>query len=130
MTSDLKPYLVGPAEIELGCPNLAPTLNFFVDQLGFRVETIFPAEEPQVASLSGHGLRVRLAPTGGDPGVVRLVCRDLPESAPRTLTAPNGTRIALVDEAPPLDVPPLRSEFLVNRRGDGPGEGVGRAGMI
>jgi quercetin dioxygenase-like cupin family protein len=130
MTSDLKPYLVGPAEIELGCPNLAPTLNFFVDQLGFRVETIFPAEEPQVASLSGHGLRVRLAPTGGDPGVVRLVCRDLPESAPRTLTAPNGTRIALVDEAPPLDVPPLRSEFLVTRRGDGPGEGVGRAGMI
>jgi quercetin dioxygenase-like cupin family protein len=36
----------------------------------------------------------------------------------------------LVDEAPPLDIPPLRSEFIVTRRDDGPGEGVGRAGMI
>jgi len=130
MTTDLKGYLAGPAEIELGCPILAPTLSFFVDRLGFRVETIFPAEEPQVASLSGYGLRLRLAPTGGDPGVIRLACRDLPDDAPRTLTAPNGTRIELVDETPSLDIPPLRSEFLVTRRGDGPAEGVGRAGMI
>jgi quercetin dioxygenase-like cupin family protein len=129
MISDLKTYLVGPAEIELGCASLAPTLSFFVDQLGFRVETIFPAEEPQVASLSGHGLRLRLAP-GGDPGVLRLTCRDLPGDAPATLIAPNGTRIKLLDETPPLDIPPLRSEFIVTRQGDGPGEGVGRAGMI
>jgi quercetin dioxygenase-like cupin family protein len=129
MTLDLKAYLVGPAEIELGCPTLSPTLSFFVEQLGFRVETIFPAEEPQVASLSGHGLRLRLAPDG-DPGVIRLACRDLPDNAPRTLIAPNGTRIELLDESPSLDIPPLRPEFLVTRRGDGPAEGVGRAGMI
>jgi quercetin dioxygenase-like cupin family protein len=129
MTSDLKAYLVGSAEVELGCPSLAPTLRFFVEDLGFRVETIFPAEEPRVASLSGHGLRIRLAP-GGDPGVIRLACRDLPQGAPRTLVAPNGTRIVLVDETPSLDIPPLRSEFVVTRRGNGPAEGVGRAGMV
>jgi len=129
MTSTVKDYLVGWAEVELGCPRLAPTLSFFVDQLGFRVETIFPAEDPQVATLSGHGLRLRLAP-GGDPGVIRLACRDVPRPAPRTLMAPNGTRIELFDEAPLLDIPPLRSQFVVTRRGDGPAEGVGRAGMI
>jgi quercetin dioxygenase-like cupin family protein len=129
MTLDLKAYLVGPAEVEIGCPALAPTLSFFIDQLGFRVETIFPAEAPQVASLSGHGLRLRLAP-GGDPGVIRLPCRDLPEKAPRTLVAPNGTRIELLDEPPALNVPPVKPEFVVTRRGDGPAEGLGRAGMI
>jgi len=129
MISDLNTYLVGSAEIELGCARLAPTLSFFVDQLGFRVETIFPAEEPQVASLSGLGLRIRLAP-GGDPGVLRLACRDLPPDAPTTLIAPNGTRIKLLNETPPLDIPPLQSEFIVTHCGDGPGEGVGRAGMI
>jgi catechol 2,3-dioxygenase-like lactoylglutathione lyase family enzyme len=129
MTFDLKAYLAGSAEVELGCPRLAPTLSFFVDQLGFRVETIFPAEDPQVATLSGPGLRLRLAP-GGDPGVIRLACRDLPGHAPRTLTAPNGTRIEVFDEAPALDIPPLRSEFVVTRRSDGPAEGVGRAGLI
>jgi len=128
MTSELKDYLVGSAEVELGCPCLAPTLSFFIDELGFRVETIFPAEDPQVASLSGHGLRIRLAP-GGAPGVIRLACRDLPGQAPRSLTAPNGTRIDLFDEVRALDIPPLRSEFLVTRRGDGPAEGVGRAGL-
>jgi len=129
MTLDLKAYLVGPAEIEFGCPSLGPTLSFFVDRLGFRVETIFPAEDPRVASLSGHGLRIRLAPSG-DPGVIRLACRDLPQDAPRELVAPNGTRIELVDATPSLDIPPPRSEFIVTRRGDGPAEGVGRAGMI
>jgi quercetin dioxygenase-like cupin family protein len=129
MTSDLKAYLVGLAEIELGCANLPPNLSFFVDQLGFRVETIFPAEEPQVASLSGHGLRIRLAP-GGDPGVIRLACRDLPAHSPRTLTAPNGTRIELFDQTASPDIPPLRAEFILTRQGDGPGDGVGRAGMI
>jgi len=36
----------------------------------------------------------------------------------------------VVDETPPLDIPPLRSDFILTRRDEGPGEGVGRAGMI
>ena len=113
-----------PAEVLLRCDDLAPSLDFFVGELGFRVETIFPADDPKVASLSGHGLRLRLAPGAGDPGVIRLA------GAPRVLTAPNGTRIEYVDPDPAIEVPPLRPEFLITRAGEGPQAGVGRAGMV
>jgi mannose-6-phosphate isomerase-like protein (cupin superfamily) len=120
---------VGPAEIQLPCAALPPTLAFFTG-LGFRVETIFPAEEPQVASLSGFGLRLRLAPGGGDPGLIRLACVSPPSGPERFLTAPNGTRVELVDRDPPVDLASFHPRFVLTRRADGPAEGEGRAGMI
>lgn len=119
---------IGPAEVLLACAELAPTLEFFVSRLGFRVETIFPADNPQVASLSGYGLRLRLEPGDGDPGVIRLAC-SLP-AGERVLIAPNGARIELVHPDPPVEVPPLKPEFVITRRGDGPPAGEGRAGML
>jgi mannose-6-phosphate isomerase-like protein (cupin superfamily) len=113
------------AEVLLPCADLPPTLAFFVDELGFRVETIFPADDPRVASLSGHGLRLRLEPVGGDPGVIRLT-----SDKRGVLTAPNGTRIELVDPDPPIEVPRDVQEFVLTRAADGPDAGVGRAGML
>jgi quercetin dioxygenase-like cupin family protein len=115
----------GPAEMLIPCSPLAPTLDFFLD-LGFRVEAIFPADAPHTASLSGHGLRLRLAPGDGAPGVIRLACERWGE----VLIAPNGTRVELIDPDPPVVIPPLQPQFLITRREDGPAEGVGRAGMI
>ena len=128
MPSDLR--LAGLAEIQLPCAHLAPTLAFFVDRLGFRVDVIFPAEEPTTASLSGHGLRLRLAPVGGDPGIIRLACEDLNLTDARVLMAPNGTRIELVEADPPILQPLFQPEFVLTRAGDGPEPGPGRAGMI
>ncbi|HLZ83687.1 MAG TPA: hypothetical protein VKQ54_08980 [Caulobacteraceae bacterium] len=116
-------------EVQLACDDLAPTLDFFVGRLGFRVETIFPADEPKVASLSGHGLRIRLAPGPGGAGVIRLACEDLPPPAGRVATAPNGTRVEWVLADPPIEVPPLVPEFVLRRVGEGPPPGAGRAGM-
>ena len=113
-----------PAEVLIRCDDLAPSLAFFVGELGFRVETIFPADDPRVASLSGHGLRLRLEPGQGDPGTLRIA------GAPRVLIAPNGTRIEYVDADPPLVVPPLAARFLITRAGEGPESGIGRAGMV
>ncbi len=126
MTSSLDIGAFGPAEMVAPCSALAPTVAFFVERLGFRVETIFPAEEPHTASLSGHGLRLRLAPGSGDPGQIRLACG----GAGAVLTAPNGTRVELVPLDQAIEIPPLRPEFVLTRRGDGPAENVGRAGMI
>ncbi len=112
------------AEVQLRCDDLGPTLAFFIGELGFRIETIFPADDPRTASLSGHGLRLRLAPGAGDPGLIRVT------GAPRTLTAPNGTRIEFVDPDPPVVVPALKPEFIVTRAIDGPAAGEGRAGML
>jgi quercetin dioxygenase-like cupin family protein len=116
------------AEVQLPCADLTPTLDFFVERLGFRVETIFPADDPQVASLSGHGLRLRLAPGFGDPGHIRIPVDTLP--AEPHLTAPSGARIEYVLADPPYEMPPLAPEFLVTRRADSPRSGEGRAGML
>jgi quercetin dioxygenase-like cupin family protein len=126
----LEIHLVGLAEIQLPCAELAPTLAFFVERLGFRIDVIFPAEEPTTASLSGHGLRLRLAPVGGDPGVIRLARADLSALGARVLIAPNGTRIELVEADPPIVQPLFQPEFVLTRASNGPQPGPGRAGMI
>ena len=116
------------AEAVLGCRELAPALRFFTEELGFRVEVIFPAEDPEVASLSGHGLRLRLSPDVSAPGHIRIPC-DASRPGPRTLIAPNGTVIELFDPRPALFVPPVQQAFVVTRS-RGAGSGEGRAGML
>jgi uncharacterized protein YjlB len=130
MGSPLKLGQTALAEVLLPSGQLADTLAFFVDVLGFRIETIFPAEEPQVASLSGHGMRLRLSPGSGDPGVIRLLCDDPQMIRGGPLIAPNGTKFEFVEKDAPIVVPPLRPTFVLTRRHDGTAEGAGRAGMI
>jgi quercetin dioxygenase-like cupin family protein len=123
---------VQAAEVVVPCAELHATLAFFTERLGFRLDSIFPADDPSVATVSGHGLRIRLERGGdGRPGVLRLLCRDPAAFAGgvTTLTAPNGTRIELVDVDPPIVLPPARPSFVVTRRsGDAPWV-QGRAGM-
>jgi hypothetical protein len=45
------------------------------------------------------------------------------------LTAPNGTRIELVDADPPLVVPTVVPSFVLSENGDRAEWGTGRAGM-
>ena len=113
------------AEVVLPCADLAPALAFFTGELGFRIETIFPAEDPHTATLSGHGLRLRLAPGSGDPGLIRIT-RD--GGGPET--APNGTRIEWVVSDLPVDLAEFVPEFIVTHAADGPRAGAGRAGMV
>ena len=44
------------AEIVLACSELDETLAFFVETLGFQIDSIFPADAPAVAIVSGYGL--------------------------------------------------------------------------
>jgi quercetin dioxygenase-like cupin family protein len=119
------------AEVVLPCRELRETLTFFTGRLGFRVAAIFPADDPSVAVISGHGLRIRLEREGaGSPGLVRLVCDDPRAVAEGVLEliAPNGTRVELVPSDPPLRLPPLQPSFVLTRP-DSPW-GTGRAGML
>ena len=124
---------IAAAEIVLPCPGLDETLAFFRERLGFRLEVIFPADDPAVVVLSGYGLRLRLdRDATGAPVVLRLHCRNASDLAggETTLTAPNGTRIELVAADPPLDLPPPAPSFVVSRMADDADAwGVGRAGM-
>jgi len=124
---------VQAAEVVLPCAELEATLAFFTERLGFRLEAVFPADAPAVAVVSGFGLRLRLERGGrGAPGVLRLACREPAAlgGGARELTAPNGTRIELVEAAPPLVVPPLRPAFVLTRMGTEAAWKPGRAGML
>ncbi|MFQ5669102.1 MAG: cupin domain-containing protein [Acidobacteriota bacterium] len=124
---------VQAAECVLPCAELEETLQFFIERLGFRLHAIFPADRPSVAVIAGHGLRIRLQRDGpGAPGVLRLLCRDTAAFADgaKEMTAPNGTRIELVDADPPLVVPPCRPSWVVSTLDDTARWGPGRAGML
>jgi quercetin dioxygenase-like cupin family protein len=118
------------AQVLLPCRDLAATLAFFTDRLGFKVNLIFPADSPHTAVVSGHGLTLRLE--AGAPAAaitLRLLCdlAALPAGTPHMLTSPDGTRIELVEARQRVEVPEGRQEFVLTRMSDG--WGVGRAGM-
>ncbi|MGD0192052.1 MAG: cupin domain-containing protein [Rhizomicrobium sp.] len=123
----MNPHITS-AEVQLPCSDLQPALDFFVGRLGFRIETIFPADAPRVSTLSGYGLRLRLAPGRGDAGSIRLACSNLDANDARQLIAPNGTRVELIDADPPTEIPELVPEFVITRADNS--AGTGRAGMI
>lgn len=116
-------------EVVLPCVDLDSTVDFFVDRLGFRLDVIMPADDPAVAQLSGYGTRIRLERGGsGDPGELRLATDQPGAWGMDLLTAPNGTRIHLVDANPPLVIPDSAPLFELTRD-EGDAGGVGRAGM-
>lgn len=121
-----EPLPIRSAEVVLPCLDLEPSVDFFLDRLGFRLDMVTPADDPAVAVLSGHGVRIRLVRNGsGDPGELRLLCDG---DHAQELTAPNGTRIRLVHASPPLVLPEARPLFELSRP-DPTAGGVGRAGM-
>ena len=120
------------AEVRLPSHDLHADLSFFGETLGFRLESIFPADDPAVAVMSGHGLRIRLDRGAHEaPGAIRLLC-DRPESFASgrdEIEAPNGTRIEIRAREPELARPPTRHELIVRRMDEGESWVVGRAGM-
>ena len=65
------------AEMLLTCNNLNETLQFFTDKLGFKMESIAPAEKPSIAVISGYGIRIRLEPGNNPtPGSINLLCSE------------------------------------------------------
>lgn len=121
------------AELVLPASALDETLAFFTAQLGFRVVSVYPADDPQTISMEGHGVRLQLSRrAAGDPGVLRLLCLqpDRVAGGKRSLVAPNGTRIDIIDADPPLVLPALQSSLVVTRAAAGSVWHAGRAGLF
>ena len=120
---------IGSAEILLPGKPLSKTLAFFTDELGFRIEMIYPADAPRVATVSGYGVRLRLdAGLACDPGTILVKCSN-PETGSGRQVAPNGTTIEFAPIEEPVVLPPIQSSLVVTDAGDGDGFGEGRAGM-
>lgn len=118
------------AEIRLPTDELRDDLPFFTKTLGMRLDMIYPADNPEVAVFSGHGLRIRIEKGAPEaPGTIRLLT-DTPEAFPaRSFAAPNGTRIEIDALNPPLVLPATEHAFVVRRLADQAPWVIGRAGM-
>ena len=120
------------AEVRLPSRDLHADLSFYGETLGFRLEMIFPADNPAVAVMTGHGLRIRLDRGAEEaPGTVRLLC-DRPDElagGQTELEAPNGTRIEICARNPEFPPPRTRHALVVQRMDEGESWVVGRAGM-
>ena len=119
------------AEVCLPTTALAEDIGFFSQRLGMRLERIHPADDPRVAVVSGHGLRLRLEAGSGTPGDVRILADDpvLIAGGEMSLVSPGGTRIRIEPLDPPVVQPPTEHAFVVRRLADGAPWVVGRAGM-
>ena len=120
------------AEVRLPSGDLHADLAFFGETLGFRLETIFPADDPAVAVVRGYGLRVRLERGAHEaPGTIRILCEqpDTFAGGRTEFEAPNGTRIEIRPLRPGVEQPPVRHSLVVQRLDGGGSWVVGRAGM-
>ena len=120
------------AEMLLTCNNLNETLQFFTDKLGFKMESIAPAEKPSLAVISGYGIRVRLEPGNNpDPGSINLLCSEPASVADGKLklTAPNGTCINLIEAKSSLNIPKVKQTFVLIKMSESDQWSKGRAGM-
>lgn len=119
------------AEVRLATRALTDDIGFFTKKLGMRMDSIWPADNPRVATFSGHGLRLRLETGTADPGCLAILADDpvLIAGGKTELVAPGGTRIMIEPLDPPVILPPTRHEFVVRRLADKAPWVVGRAGM-
>jgi catechol 2,3-dioxygenase-like lactoylglutathione lyase family enzyme len=99
--------------------DLAASLDFFTQKLGFRLDMIMPADSPSVAVVSGNGTSIRLEQGTTDPSspLLELLCNYTPtdEFPEREFTAPGGIRIRLIEHSAPL-------AFLLSRSFSSPAQ--------
>lgn len=115
------------AEVVVPCPDLDQSLSFFVEDLGFRIEMITPADSPNTAIISGYGVRLCLRSGGsGKDIVLRLHSTD---RRAQTLRAPNGMTIEIINRGSDVILPELRESLVVTPLSSDDSWTVGRAGM-
>lgn len=119
------------AEMRLPTQELRDDLPFWTKRLGFRLDMIYPADNPEVAVLSGYGLRLRIEKGAVEhPGTVRILTDEEGfAGGERLLIAPNGTRVEIDRANPPLVLPPTDHAFVVRRLAEQAPWIIGRAGM-
>ena len=122
------------AEIVVPSDDVRDDLAFFTSKLGFRLEQIFPADDPEVAVISGHGVRLRLdARCAADTPFpkLRLLAEDpgVLIGGNDYLAAPNGMFIEVKPHHEPLLTPRAQHQYVVRRLADLESWVIGRAGM-
>lgn len=132
MTDSAQSLDIETAEIVIPVLDLHADLAFFTGTLKFRLDIIYPADDPMVAVISGYGTRLRLdRNVKGGPSVMRLGVRDAASMRNQLgeLRAPCGLTIELDEIDPPMVQPETQHSFVVRRLADKAPWVIGRAGM-
>jgi mannose-6-phosphate isomerase-like protein (cupin superfamily) len=107
--------------------------RFFIGDVGFRIATISPADDPREIVLFGDGGRVRLRRGDVDVAGHVLVRRsDVPAGSTVTqLTAPNGTIVEIGSASLDVVVPDSKPSLAIVKAPETSDDefGIGRAGM-
>ena len=112
------------AEIVLPCGEMDETLTFFSNELGFQLESIYPADNPIDAVIYGFGLRIRLKKDDTiSPGVITITGKTT-----GNLTAPNGTEIRFKHSGDSYFLPKGNQSLQISKLNE-PKWKIGRAGM-
>ena len=115
------------AEVVVPCFDLDETLGFFLNSLGFRVEMITPADNPNTAIISGYGVRLCLR-SGGSGKDITLRLNSTNRKT-QTLQAPNGTTVEIINSSTGVVLPELKESLVVTPLTSDASWTVGRAGM-
>ena len=115
------------AEVVVPCRDLDQTLIFFIENLGFRVEMITPADNPNTAIVSGYGVRLCLLSGGSGKDIILRL--HLTNRKAQTLHAPNGTTIEITNPRVGVQLPELRESLVVTPLTSDASWTIGRAGM-
>lgn len=110
------------AQVVVRTPELAADLATLVDELGFRVDAIFPADRPATAIVSAHGVRLRLEASVDSRPVDLVLDGERP-----AIVLPGGSRIEYTAFDRPYLLPANQPSLTVSH--DDGSSGVGRAGM-
>ena len=118
-----------PTEIEslLECTDLDAMVEFLVGEVGLRIDTISPADDPAEIALSGPGIAVRVRRSARDVPAHLIVRVPQEDANAQPLIAPNGTVVEFATDSLAVVVPPSVPSLSIVRASDE--FGVGRAGM-
>ena len=115
------------AEVVLGTSDLTGDLGFF-KELGFRLDAIWPADDPAIARMSGLGTALRLV-SGEGAGTLRLLSDDMETLGRGRTISPGGTVVEPDRLTPQVEMPATLHSFVVRRLRDEAPWVIGRAGM-
>lgn len=123
-------HKINSAQIVIPCKDFNRSLEFFVENLGFRIEMIFPADAPLTAVISGYGVTLRLETSNENQPLTIHLVGDFSAEISREIYSPDGVRVILVDEKSKIGIPEAVNEFVLTTLETENSWRMGRAGML
>ncbi|HWL43407.1 MAG TPA: hypothetical protein VNQ73_10725 [Ilumatobacter sp.] len=117
---------IAAAQVVVRTSRFDDDLAALLDIYGFRIDTIFPADAPTTAVVSGHGVRLRLeSSTEPHPITLRVLTDDVPAGRHHL---PGGSAIEVRPFTTGYELPEPVPSLTITHPDDG--AAAGRAGML